>query len=36
MFEAIGTALMGIVVVFGSLYLTLQWIVLAGQPDVRG
>jgi hypothetical protein len=36
MIEALSTALMGIVVVFGGLYVALRWIVLAGPPDHRG
>ena len=36
MIETLSTALMGILVVFGGLYVTLRWIVLAGQPNHRG
>lgn len=35
MLETLSTALMGILVVFGGLYATLRWIVLAGQPIHR-
>jgi|GEM_PF-4665460 len=36
MLEALATGLLGIVIVFGGLYLTLRWIVLPGHPDHRG
>jgi hypothetical protein len=36
MFEALFTALMGVLVVVATLYAALRWIVLAGLPNQRG